>query len=47
MADRPTPPKPCPICKIAMQLKSVPNGTIHICQRCGLEIAVIPEPKKP
>ena len=29
MPDRPKPPKPCPLCKVAMQLKAIPGGMVH------------------
>jgi hypothetical protein len=29
-----------------MQAKSVEDGVVHLCQRCGLTITIAPTPKK-
>jgi hypothetical protein len=36
------PLKVCPICHIAMQCEYIDGGVEHVCERCGLTIAVGP-----
>jgi Transcription factor zinc-finger len=37
---KPTPPKPCPICQVAMQMTAEAGATVHRCERCGTVISV-------
>ena len=34
------PPKPCPLCRVAMQSVVTTNGTVHECLRCGTTVTV-------
>jgi len=29
-------PRPCPICRVAMQTMHIEEGVIHCCARCGV-----------
>ncbi len=35
---RPPPPKPCPVCHVAMQATVNEADIVHRCQRCGLTV---------
>src|SRR6185312_11850870 len=37
---RPAPPKPCPVCRIAMQETRREAAIVHRCERCSLTITV-------
>lgn len=37
---RPPPPKPCPVCQVAMQATVNEADTVHRCQRCGLSVTI-------
>jgi hypothetical protein len=39
---KPTPPKACPICQVAMQASRVGADTVHRCERCNLVVTVKP-----
>jgi tRNA(Ile2) C34 agmatinyltransferase TiaS len=39
-AAKPTPPKQCPVCHVAMQATVLRGGTHHRCEQCGLTISV-------
>ena len=34
------PPRPCPICRVAMQATATGHSVTHRCERCGTVIAV-------
>jgi len=38
-AAKTTPPKPCPVCQVAMQATVSDTDTVHRCQRCGLIVS--------
>jgi hypothetical protein len=37
---KPTPPKACPVCQVAMQATRVGGDTVHRCERCSLTVTV-------
>ncbi len=37
---KPKPPKPCPVCQVAMQSRVGAHGTVHACQQCGLTVTI-------
>jgi len=39
-AFKPAPPKPCPVCQVAMQATVTATDTVHRCQRCGLSVTI-------
>jgi predicted RNA-binding Zn-ribbon protein involved in translation (DUF1610 family) len=34
------PPKPCPVCQVAMQVDKTAFAVVHQCARCGVVITV-------
>jgi ribosomal protein L37AE/L43A len=45
-AQKPTPPRQCPVCRIAMQATVVETGIHHRCEQCGLTISVAAQKPK-
>jgi len=41
---KPSPPKPCPICHVAMQATAKGAETVHRCERCSLTLTVKTSP---
>jgi len=39
-SSKPEPPKPCPVCLVAMQATEDARGVTHRCERCGTVITV-------
>jgi uncharacterized Zn finger protein len=37
---KPEPPKPCPVCSVAMQTTDEERHIVHRCQRCGTVIMI-------
>jgi hypothetical protein len=37
---RPTPPKACPVCQVAMQATRKDAEIVHRCERCALTITI-------
>ena len=35
------PPKPCPICSVAMQATETNERIVHCCNNCGMTITVV------
>lgn len=40
------PPKPCPICQVAMQADEADSGVVHQCAKCGVVISITRAPKR-
>lgn len=38
---RPTPPRACPVCGVAMQTTETETRIVHKCENCGMTIAVV------
>jgi Zn-finger nucleic acid-binding protein len=38
--SNPEPPRPCPICQVAMQTSETAHSIVHQCARCGVVITV-------
>lgn len=39
-AETPAPPKACPVCRVAMQLRSDGDDLVHHCKRCDLTVTI-------
>jgi hypothetical protein len=41
----PEPPKPCPICRVTMQVAETEDRRVHECHNCGMTIVTVLQPK--
>ena len=39
------PPRPCPVCQVAMQADETEGNTVHQCLHCGVVIQIARLPK--